>query len=123
MTRVIQVLRHLPYKDRLKHINLHSLHRQSVRGDLSEVLKWAKLFNKEEIVKVPAKTRSNVFKLDRYRFKKDIGWNRFTNNVVNEWSRISRQVSGVNPIKKINRLGGFTDEDEKVIQVPPHWRL
>ena len=38
MTKMIQGLRNLSYKDRLKRLNLHSLERRRVRGDLIEVL-------------------------------------------------------------------------------------
>ncbi len=49
---MIQGLRNLPYQDRLKHPNLHSLERRRVRGDLIEVFKWVKGFNKGDISKV-----------------------------------------------------------------------
>ena len=38
MTKIIQGLRNLPYKDRLKRLNLHSLERKA-RGDIIEVFK------------------------------------------------------------------------------------
>ena len=36
MTKMIQRLRNLPYKDRLKCFNLHSLERRRARGDIIE---------------------------------------------------------------------------------------
>ena len=42
MTKMIQGLRILPYKDRLKRFNLHSLERRTARGDMIEVFKWVK---------------------------------------------------------------------------------
>ena len=39
MTKMIQEIRNLIYKDRSKHFNLHSLARCRIRGDLIDVLK------------------------------------------------------------------------------------
>ena len=39
MTEMIQGIRSLPYKDRLKNLNLHSLERPRVRNDLIKVFK------------------------------------------------------------------------------------
>ena len=47
MTKMIQRIRNLTYKDRLKHFNLHSLERRRVRGDLIEVFKWVKGFHSQ----------------------------------------------------------------------------
>ena len=40
MTKMIQGIRNLTYKDTLKHLNLHSSERRMVKGDLIEVFKW-----------------------------------------------------------------------------------
>ncbi len=84
---MIQGVRNLPYEDRLKHLNLHSLERRTLRGDLIEVYKWMKGYNKGDVnkillVKEPGRTRGNCFKLDKFRFNKDIGKNWFTNRVL-----------------------------------------
>ena len=42
MTKMIQGLRSLPYKDILKRLNLHSLDTKGARGDMIEVFKWVK---------------------------------------------------------------------------------
>ncbi len=90
-------LRTLPYQERLRRLNLHSLERRRLRGDLIEVYKWMKGYNKGDINKVlivreQGRTRSNEFKLDKFRFSKDIGKNWFTNRVVDEWNRLSSHV-------------------------------
>ena len=46
MTKMIQGLRNLPYKDRLKRLNLHSLERRRARGYMIEVFKWVQGINK-----------------------------------------------------------------------------
>ena len=45
MTEMIQGLRNLPYKDRLKRLNLHSLERRAI-GNMIEVFKWVKGISK-----------------------------------------------------------------------------
>ena len=52
MTEIIQGKRNLTYKDRLKHLNLHSLERRRIRGDLIEVFQWVKDYNKRDINKI-----------------------------------------------------------------------
>ena len=78
MTRMIQGLKNLTYQDRLKHLKLHSLERRRVRGDMIEVFKWFKGFNKGDINQVlivckQVKTCTNGYKLDKFRFNKEIG--------------------------------------------------
>ena len=64
----------MPYKARLKALNLHSLQRRSLRRDLMEVLKWYSGYNKGDISKVlrindQDRTRNKGFKLEKFRFK------------------------------------------------------
>ncbi|XP_050711202.1 uncharacterized protein LOC126995577 [Eriocheir sinensis] len=97
MTKMIQGLRNLPYQNRLKHLNLHSLERRRVRGGLIEVFKWVKGYNKGDISKVlrisqQDRTRSNGFKIEKYRFRRDIGKHWFSNRVVGEWNRLSNHI-------------------------------
>ena len=68
----IQAIRNLTYKDRLKHLNLHSLERHRARGGMIEVFKWVKGFNKGDInkvliVKKKVRTLTNGLKLDKFR--------------------------------------------------------
>ena len=49
MTKMIRGLRNLPYKDRLKRLNLQSLERRRARADMIEVFKWVKGINKGNI--------------------------------------------------------------------------
>ncbi len=77
---MIQGLRNLPHGDRLKHLNFHSLERSRVRGKMIEDFKWMRGFNNGDINKIlilseTGRTRSNGFKLDKFRFNKDKGKN------------------------------------------------
>ena len=119
MTKMIQGLRNIPYKDRLKQLNLHSLERRRARGDLIEVYKWVKGINKgniDQVIEVSnqSKTRSNGCKLKKLRFRTDIGRYWFTNRVVNDWNRLSRHVveaESIGSFKK--RLDECMDRDDR----------
>ena len=119
MTKMIQGLRNLPYQDRLKRLNLHSLERRRVRGDLIEVFKWVKGYNKGDLEKVltfsqQGITRSNGFKLEKIRFRKEIGRNWFSNRVVGEWNRLGSQVVSAKTIACFKkRLDSFMDRDDR----------
>ena len=52
MTKMIQWLINLAYKDRLKLLNLHSIERRRARGDIIETFKWGKGINKGNIDQV-----------------------------------------------------------------------
>ena len=86
MTKMIHNVRHLEYQDRLKALDLHLLKRRRCRGDMIEVFKWKEGINKGNISVVlkmkEGITRSNGFKLDKFKFKKDIGKYGFGNRVV-----------------------------------------
>ena len=74
-----------------------------VRGDLIDVFEWVKGFNKGDInkvliVKERIKTRTNGFKLDKFRFRKKIGKNVFTNRVVEEWNKLGKHVVSVGTV-------------------------
>ncbi|KAG7166732.1 RNA-directed DNA polymerase from mobile element jockey-like 30 [Homarus americanus] len=118
MTKIIPGLRNLPYQDRLKKLNLHSLERRRVRGDMIEVFKWVKGINKGDIdkdfiISEQDKTRSNGFKLDKFRFRREIGRNWFTNRVVDEWNKLSNFVVSAGTLKSFKRrLDRFMDDRE-----------
>ena len=60
-----------------------------------EVYKWVKGNNKgsiEQVIEISsqARTRSNGYKLDKPRFRTDIGRHWFTNRVVNDCNRLDK---------------------------------
>ncbi len=119
MTKMIQGLRNLPYQDRLKHLNLHSLEERSVRGKLKDVFKWVKGFNKSDISKVlrisqQDRMRNNGFKLEKYRFRREIGRHWFSNRVVDKWNKLSNHIvrAGTRVCFK-SRLDNYMDQDER----------
>ena len=119
MTKMVEGMRNIPYKERLKRLNLHSLERRRVRGDLIEVFKWVKGINEGNIKQVidlskQNRTRSNGFKLEKLRFRTNIGKNWFTNRVVNDWNSLSKHVveaESINSFKR--RLDEYMDRDDR----------
>ena len=81
---MIQGLRNLPYKDRLKRLNLHSLERRRARGDMIELFKLVKKIKRNigQVLEISSqdRTRENRYKLEKLRFKTDIGRYWFTNS-------------------------------------------
>ena len=69
-----------------------------------EVFKWKMGINKgddiSEVLKMKDEgiTRSNGFKLDKFKFKKDIGKNWFGNKVVDLWNSLPPAVINSNSI-------------------------
>ena len=119
MTKMIPGLRNLSYKDRLKHLNLHSLERRRARGDMIEVFKWVKGINKGNIDQVleisnQDRTRGNGYKLEKLRFRTDVGKHWFSNRVVNDWNRLSGHVVSAETLGSFKRrLDESMDRDDR----------
>ena len=60
ITKRIQEIRDFSYGRRLKLLKVHSLEMRRVRGDLIEVFKWMKGFDKEDVGKDRTFLRSVV---------------------------------------------------------------
>ena len=116
MTKMIHNIRNLPYEERLKSLGLHSLERRRVRGDMIEVYKWVSGINKgkmEDVLKLSNNeiTRTNGFKLDKFRFRKDIGKHWFGNRVVDMWNRLPSAIVGS------GTLGSFKTKLDRHMEV------
>ena len=60
----------------------------------------------------PGRTRTNGYKLEKFRFKTEIGKNWFTNRVVDEWNRLISHVVSAKSIDCFkNRLDKFMSDD------------
>ena len=119
MTKRIQGMRDIPYDRRLKMLNLHSLERRRLRGDLIEVFKWYRGYNKGDVNRIlrisnQDRTRNNGFKLEKSRYKKEIGKNWFSNRVVDKWNALSGQVVSARTIESFKtRLDRHMDENDR----------
>ena len=108
MTKRIQGMKDIPYEMRLKKLNLHSLERRRLRGDLIEVFKWYRGYNKGDVSRIlrisnQDRTRNNGFKIDKNRYKREIGKNWFSNRVVDEWNGLSSQIVSARTIESFKR--------------------
>lgn len=66
-----------------------------------EVFKWVKGINQgdmRDVLKLVEKTRNNGFKLDKFRFRKDIGKYWFGKRVVDLWNKLPSAVVGAKSV-------------------------
>lgn len=97
MTKMIPRLRNKSYEERLKELNLFSLEKRRVRGDLITLFKIFNGFTNMNIEKYLSVDRSNVtrnngFKIVGKRFKTNEAKHFFFNRVVNIWNRLPSNV-------------------------------
>ena len=115
MTKMIPNLHNVCYEERLKRLGLHSLERRRVRGDMIEVYKWMHGINKGDLSKVlrissQVRTRNNGLKLEKFRFRKEIGRNWFSNRVVDMWNSLPYEVVNAESMDSMKRkLDKFMD--------------
>ena len=112
-------MRDIPYERRLEMLNLHSLERRRLRGGLIEVFKWYRCYTKGDVSRIlrfsnQDRTRNNGFKIEKNRYKKEIGKNWFSNRVVGEWNGLSSQVVSARTIESFKRrLDRHMDANDK----------
>jgi hypothetical protein len=96
-TKSIPSLRNKSYEERLKSLNLFTIEKRRLRGDLIQVFK---LLNNIYNVQVEAyfqrnddlRTRNNGFKLRGKQYRANIAGHFFTNRVVSEWNKLPSWV-------------------------------
>ena len=96
-TKLVPSLRRLSYEDRLKQLNMYSLERRSMRGDMIQVYK---MFNGLDDVDVndffcldhSNRTRGHNFKIKKQNSRLDVRKNFFSNRVVTEWNDLPHSV-------------------------------
>ena len=84
-----------------------------------EVFKWVKGINKGNIdqileINIQDRTRGNGYKLEKNRFRTDLGRYWLTNRVVNDWNRLGRHVVITESIDSLKRrLIQSMDRDDR----------
>jgi hypothetical protein len=121
MTRMVEGCGDLSYEERLARIGLTTLETRRVRADLIEVYKIVKGCDRVDENRLfqrcrqgleghyEGRTRGNVYKLQKKRFRLDIAKYNFANRVVNEWNKL------LDKIVRIEELGNFKGELDKYL--------
>ena len=98
-TKIVPTLKHLPYEERLKRLNLTTLEERRLRGDMIETYKLLtkkedidpnRFFTKVEIRGDP-ELRHNM-RLFKPRFNKDIRKHCLVNRVIDNWNLLDKEV-------------------------------
>jgi len=104
ITKMIPRLRNKPYEERLKELNLFSLTKRRLRGDLIEVFKIFKGYsnldvNKYFVIDHSNFTRNNGCKIVGKRFQSLETKHFFFNRVVNIWNKLPSETVNSNLIE------------------------
>ncbi|KAJ8285457.1 hypothetical protein GJAV_G00026980 [Gymnothorax javanicus] len=96
-TKLIPVIKYESYEKRLKILNLFSLRKRRLRGDLIEVFKYVKGINKVNYVgflrpSVVSRTRGHKWKLTKGKFSADIRKYFFTQRVISMWNSLPDHI-------------------------------
>ena len=112
-TKLIEGFRNLSYEARLNKTGLISLEQRRVRGDLIQVFKMIKGFDKvnyKEFFEISSssRTRGHSYKIVKKRCNGDLRKHFFTQRVVNSWNNLPQHVVDADTINCFkNRLDVF----------------
>ena len=125
ITKMIPRLRNLSYEERLKELNLFSLSKRRMRGDLIEVFKIFKGFDNIRaedyfaIDQTNLTRRHNSFKVIGKRFSSNKAKHFFFNRVVNVWNSLPSDVVDSVTVETFkNRLDKFLDSNPELRYFP-----
>ena len=96
-TKLISNTRLLPYQDRLRTLNLPSLHYRRTRGDLIQVFKYQHGLSRGDIDKIlprdmNGRTRGHSKKLLKPRARTELRRQSFSHRVVGQWNNLREET-------------------------------
>ena len=124
-TKLIPRLRNMPYEERLKELNLFSLEKRRMRGDLIEVFKMFRGFDNVNIsdyldIDRERNTRNNGFKIIGKNFRSEESKHFFFNRIVNVWNSLPSQVVSCNTVESFKgRLDKFLSSNPDIRYFAP----
>ena len=118
-TKLVTLLKKLPYQERLLQLNLHTLKYRRLRGDMIEVYKIAHyMYDKSVALELPrnvSSTRGNKYKLQNHSFHYNFRRFSFAARVVNVWNSLPDHVVDVNSLKQFEtRLDKFWGNQDPI---------
>ena len=125
VTKMIPRLRNKPYEERLKELNLFSLSKRRLRGDLIEVFKMFKGFdnlNVDDYLTVDRThaTRSNGYKIVGKRFTSNEAKHFFFNRIVNVWNGLPANIADCKTIETFKkRLDKHLENNPQITYFAP----
>ena len=102
-TKLVISVKHLPYEERLKRLNLPTLKYRCLRGDMIEVFKLLNNFYDKKVdfmlpLKPAFSTRGNSYKLQNYSFHYDLRKYSFCPRVTKVWNSLPDFVVNVDTV-------------------------
>ena len=97
MTKIIPSIKHLEYNDRLNALNLFSLERRRLRGDLIEVFKIVNCMDNITLNTFFELDSNSITRGHKYKFKKkfsrlNLRKNNFSSRIINHWNSLPADV-------------------------------
>ena len=124
-TCLILGIKHLPYRERLKYLNLPTLKHRRLRGDMIYTYKilTQQIYTDHEILKLVDEnsiTRGHKLKITKPKFKTSLRQKFFTNRVVEEWNKLPASVIEAPSINAFKNRFDKLWEDEQIYEYKGH---
>lgn len=118
-TKMIKEIKALTYEERLTATGLTTLEERRNRGDLIEVFKIIKGFEKVDYnnffkLMHSGRTRGHRYKLSKSRSRLDVRRNFFSQRIVNDWNKLPTIVVEADSINSFkNRYDSYKNEEKR----------
>lgn len=107
-TKLVHAIKQENYNDRLRTLNLPSIHYRAARGDMIQTFKYLKGFSKGQMpfeLDTDRRTRGHALKLKKKRPRTDVRRLSYGHRIVNKWNALSAATVSADTINTFkNRL-------------------